>query len=86
MKAFSQAGEGVEPPQAAEGKRSTSHMLENTAKQRRVSMKKHLCLFILLLLSLALPCALADATVPQEVLDASAEVRSAAVPAAGGIW
>ena len=25
-------------------------------------------------------------TVPQEVLDASAEVRSAAVPAAGGIW
>ena len=32
-------------------------------------MKKHLCLFILLLLSLALPCALADATVPQEVLD-----------------
>ena len=69
MKAFSQAGEGVEPPQAAEGKRSTSHMLENTAKQRRVSMKKHLCLFILLLLALALPCALADATVPQEVLD-----------------
>ena len=32
-------------------------------------MKKHLCLFVLLLLSLALPCALADATVPQEVLD-----------------
>ena len=32
-------------------------------------MKKHLCLFILLLLALALPCALADATVPQEVLD-----------------
>ena len=49
-------------------------------------MKKHLCLFILLLLSLALPCALADATVPQEVLDASAEVRSAAVPTSGGIW
>ncbi|MCI5765562.1 MAG: hypothetical protein MR219_02725, partial [Clostridiales bacterium] len=37
-------------------------ILENTAKQRRVSMKKHLCLFILLLLALALPCALADAT------------------------
>ena len=32
-------------------------------------MKKHLCLFVLLLLALALPCALADATVPQEVLD-----------------
>ena len=32
-------------------------------------MKKHLCLFVLLLFALALPCALADATVPQEVLD-----------------
>ncbi len=32
-------------------------------------MKKHLCLFVLLLLVLALPCALADTTVPQEVLD-----------------
>ena len=32
-------------------------------------MKKHLCLFILLLLALVLPCALADTTVPQEVLD-----------------
>ena len=32
-------------------------------------MKKHLCLFVFLLLALALPCALADATVPQKVLD-----------------